>query len=198
MKKKLCVVAIMASLMLWGCTQEKKQAEAPAPESMTAVEQAQEKMGEATEAVKEATKAAGEAVEEVVAEKAAVLEEKTAVAVEKSKQAAADIKTAVEKKIAPSAEPVAEKSKPAAPEKLTTTVETVVIENNNGKVVLSHKKHAEAHGCTACHGAQKPGPLKLGKDAAHAVCQGCHKTNQAGPTACNQCHQKKPKAIEGC
>lgn len=188
MKKKLCVVAMMASLMFWGCTQEEKQAEAPAPESMTAVEQAKEKMEEATEAVKEATKA----VEVAVEEKAAVVEEKAAPMVEKTKQAAADVKAAVEKKIAP-APPVAEKS-----DKPTTTVETVVIDNKNGKVVLSHKKHAEAHGCTACHGDQKPGPLKLGKDAAHALCQGCHKKNQAGPTSCTQCHQKKSKTVEGC
>ena len=194
MKKKLCVVAMMASLMLWGCTQEEKKAEAPAPESMTAVEQAKEKVEEATEAVKEATKA----VEEAVEEKAAVVEKKAAPVVEKTKQAAADVKAAVEKKIAPPAAPVVEKSGQTAPDKLTTTVETVVIDNKNGKVVLSHKKHAEAHGCTACHGAQKPGPFKLGKDAAHALCQGCHKKNQAGPTSCTQCHQKKGKTVEGC
>lgn len=176
MKKKLCIVALMASLMFWGCSQEEKQAEAPAPESMTAVEQTKEKVEEATEAVKEKAKAVGEAVEE-----------KAAVVAEKSKQTAADIKTAVE-----------EKSDQITADKPTTTVETVVIDNKNGKVVLPHKKHAEAHGCAACHGTRKPGPFKLGKDAAHALCQGCHKKSQAGPTGCTQCHQKKAKATEGC
>lgn len=176
MKKKLCVVALMASLMLWGCTQKEKQAEAPAPESTTAAEQTKEKVEEATEADKEKAKAVGEAVEE-----------KAAVVVEKSKQKAADIKTAVE-----------EKSGQTAADKPTTTVETVVIDNKNGKVVLSHKKHAEAHGCAACHGDQKPGPLKLEKEAAHALCQGCHKKNQGAPTSCTQCHQKKAKGVEGC
>ena len=187
MKKKLCVVAVMASLLLWGCTQEEKQAEAPAPESMTAVEQAKEKVEEATETVKEKAKAAGEAVEEKSKAVGEAVEEKAAVVVEKSKQTATDIKAAVE-----------EKSGQITADKTTTTVETVVIDNKNGKVVLSHKKHAEAHGCAACHGTKKPGPFELGKDAAHALCQGCHKKNQAGPTSCTQCHQKKAKAVEGC
>ena len=198
MKKKLCVVALMASLMFWGCSREGKQAEAPAPESMTAVEQTKEKVAETTEAVKEKAEAVGEAVEEktkavgqAVEEKATAVgqavEEKTAVVVEKSKQTAADIKAAV-----------MEKSGQTAADKPMTTVETVVIDNKNGKVVLSHKKHAEAHGCIACHGTKKPGPFELGKDAAHALCQGCHKKSQAGPTGCTQCHQKKAKAVEGC
>lgn len=192
MKKKLCVVAMLASLLLWGCTQEEKQAEAPG--SLATVEQAKEKVEEATEAAKEKATAVGEAVEEkakavgeAVEEKAAVVEKKAAAVVEKSKQKAADIKAAVE-----------EKSGQITADKPTTTVETVVIDNKNGKVVLPHKKHAEAHGCAACHGTNKPGPFKLGKDAAHALCQGCHKKSQAGPTSCAQCHQKKAKAPEGC
>lgn len=177
MKTKLCVVAIVASLMLWGCTKEEKTTEAPTPELTTTVEQAKEKGQEAIEAVKDTAKA----VEEKVEEKAAEVEKKIEPMVEKGKQTVADVKAAVEKKIAP-VEPVAE---------------TVVIDNKNGKVVLPHKKHAEAQGCPACHGDQKPGPLKLGKDAAHALCLGCHKKNQAGPTSCTKCHQKKAKAVEG-
>lgn len=179
MKTKFYVIAMVASLMLWGCTNEEKTTEAPPPELTTAVEKAKEKAQEASEAIKDTAKA----VEEKVVEKAAEVQKKTAPMVEKGKQAAADVKAAVEKKIAPSTEAVAE---------------TVVIDNSNGKVVLPHKKHAEAQGCPACHGAQKPGPLKLGKEAAHALCQGCHKKNQAGPTSCSQCHQKKAKAVEGC
>lgn len=83
-------------------------------------------------------------------------------------------------------------------EKLTTTVESVTIDNKNGKVVLPHKKHAEAFGCAVCHGDKQPGPQKLGKETAHALCQGCHKEKKTGPTSCNQCHQKKAKAHEGC
>lgn len=194
MKKKLCVVAMMASLMLWGCTQEEKQAEAPAPGTTATVEQAKEKVEEATETVKEKAKAVEKAVEEkaktvgeAVEKQAAVVEKKAATVVEKGKQTAADIKAAVK-----------EKSEQIATDKPTTTVETVTIDNKNGKVVLSHKKHAEAHGCAACHGARKPGPLKLGKEAAHALCQGCHKKNQGAPTSCTQCHQKKAKGVEGC
>ena len=178
MKTKFYVIAMVASLLLWGCTKEEKTTEAPTPELTTAVEQTKEKVQEAGEAVKDTATA----VEEKVEEKTAEVEKKVEPMVEKGKQAVADVKAAVEKKIAP-AEPVAE---------------TVVIENTNGKVVLPHKKNAEAQGCPACHGTQKPGPLKLGKEAAHALCQGCHKKNQAGPTNCTQCHQKKAQAIEGC
>ena len=181
MKTKLCLLAMVASLMFSGCTQEEKTTEASAPESRPAVEQAKEKAQEASEAVKDTARA----VEEKIEEKAAEVKKKAAPMVEKGKQAAADVKAAVEKKITPPPpEPV---------------LETVVIDNSNGKVVLSHKKHAEAQGCNACHGDRKPGPLKLGKEAAHALCQGCHKKNQAGPTtSCPQCHQKKAKAVEGC
>ncbi|PKN48637.1 MAG: cytochrome C [Deltaproteobacteria bacterium HGW-Deltaproteobacteria-16] len=77
-------------------------------------------------------------------------------------------------------------------------MESIVIDNKNGQVILPHKKHAEAYGCVVCHGDKKPGPHKLGKDAAHALCQGCHKEKKAGPTGCTQCHQKKAKALEGC
>ncbi|MBU2537633.1 MAG: cytochrome c family protein [Proteobacteria bacterium] len=179
MKKNLCIVAIMVCLMLWGCGQEEKQAEAPAPETMPAVEKAIDKAKEAAEAVAEKVEKTTEAVVEKAEQKIEAVEGKTAIVVEKAA-------TVVEK----SAEPT--------PAKFTTTVESVTIDNKNGKVVLSHKKHAEAYGCVVCHGAKKPGPQKLGKEAAHALCQGCHKEKKSGPTACNQCHQKKAKALEGC
>ena len=34
MNKKLCLIAILASLMLWGCAQEAKKAEAPASDTV--------------------------------------------------------------------------------------------------------------------------------------------------------------------
>ena len=193
MKKKLCDVAMMAVLMLWGCTPDEKKGEAPAPKTMpTAVQvkdkavevtkEAKEKLKEATQEVVEATKAVEEKVEEKIEQKAAVAvqEEKVETAVKVEKEAAS----------------VVEKGGQAA----TTTVESVVIDNKKGKVVLSHKKHADAYGCAACHGDQKPGPFKMEKDKAHALCQGCHKEKKAGPTTnCTQCHQKTDKkAIEGC
>ncbi|MFA6499485.1 MAG: cytochrome c3 family protein [Desulfurivibrionaceae bacterium] len=165
MKKKLCVVAMMSALILGGCGQNEKKAEAPPPETMVTVEQA----GKTTERT-------ASAVQEKAVATTAKVREKAAVVGEKGKQVAAEIKTAAEK----------------------VAAESLVIANRNGKVVLSHGKHAKAHGCAACHGDQKPGPLTLGKDAAHALCLGCHKKKQAGPTGCTQCHQKKGQATEGC
>jgi len=39
MKKKLCLVAIVAGLMLWGCAQEAKKAEVPASNTVPVVDQ---------------------------------------------------------------------------------------------------------------------------------------------------------------
>ncbi|MBU3937606.1 MAG: cytochrome c family protein [Proteobacteria bacterium] len=186
MKKNLCIVAMMACLMLWGCSQEEKQAEAPAPETMPAVEQAMDKAKEAAEAVAEKVEKTTEAVVEKTEQKIEAVEKKATTVAEK-----------VEEKVVPAVEKSVAAVKTTAA-KLTTTVESVTIDNKNGKVVLPHKKHAEAYGCAVCHGDKKPGPQKLGKEAVHALCQGCHKEKKSGPTACNQCHQKKAKALEGC
>jgi len=179
MKKKLCVVAMMAALMLWGCGQEEKKAEVPAPEIPTAVEEAmdtvEEAAGEAMEQVEEAAEQATQAVEETMTPAVDKARETVIAATDKARET---VSAAVDKVT-------------------TTTVESVVLENAYGKIVLPHKKHAQAHGCIVCHGEQKPGPLKLGKDAGHALCQGCHKEKQAGPTACAQCHQKKAPAAGG-
>lgn len=207
MKKKLCVVAMLAVLMLWGCTPDEKKAEAPASKTMPTAVQVKDKAVEATKAVEEKVK---EKIEQKKEQKAvvAVQEEKVGEATkavdeaveEKAKQevAVADQEKTVEtaEKVEKKAASVVEKEGQA----LTTTVESVVIDNKKGKVVLSHKKHAEAYGCTACHGDQKPGPFKMEKDKAHALCQGCHKEKKAGPTTnCTECHQKTDKkAVEGC
>ncbi len=197
MKKKLYVVAMMVVLMLWGCTPDEKKQEAPVPKAMSTAVQvkdkaveatmaAKEKLKEATQEVVEATKAVEEKVEEKIGRKA---EQEAVVAVQEEKVESA---VKVEKKAAS----VVEKEGQA----VTTMVESVVIDNNKGKVVLSHKKHAEAYGCAACHGDKKPGPFKMDKEVAHALCQGCHKEKKAGPTTnCAECHQKTDKkAIEGC
>jgi len=224
MKLKFSVVAMMAVLMLWGCTSNDKKAEAPAPKTTTVVEQAMDKAVEKTEAAKEkleeTTQEAAEAINaaDAVVEKAITAEEeKVAKAADAVSDAAKEVVEAVEKKIEINAEQqaavavqeekveVAEKMEQQAAsavevsgQAVTTKVESVVIDNKNGKVVLLHKKHAEAFGCIVCHGDQQPGPFELGKEKAHALCQGCHKEKKAGPTSCTKCHQKKVKAVEGC
>lgn len=221
MKTKFYVAAMIAGLMLGGCSQDKKQAEAPVPATKPAVEQTMDKVVEAAGEVKEEAAEVAAAAKEKVAEASgtvketvvdatvAVKKEATEVATaakEKGQMAAGAVKETVVEKSAAVTEKVEEKMEQLAPvavvketaDKLTTTVETVELDNKNGKVVLAHKKHAEAHGCAACHGDQTPGPFKLGKDAGHALCQGCHKEKKAGPTTCTKCHQKKAKAMEGC
>ena len=39
MKKKLCLVAIVAGLMLWGCAQEAKKNETPASDTVPVADQ---------------------------------------------------------------------------------------------------------------------------------------------------------------
>jgi len=72
-------------------------------------------------------------------------------------------------------------------------------------VKFPHKKHAEelkvecktchhndgdAAACTGCHGAKKgEGGEPTFKNAAHKLCQGCHKEQKKGPTVCNKCHK---------
>ena len=121
------------------------------------------------QAAQQAQEAAGAAMKQ--AEQAATaVQEKAAAVVEKGEKAATEAKASIDKALAP---------------------ETVTLDNKQGPITLPHKKHAEAHGCAACHGDQKPGPLDLGKEKGHALCQGCHKKMQAGPTICTKCHQKK-------
>lgn len=158
MRKKLYVVGMMAALMLWGCGQGEKQAEAPAT-TPAPMEQAQKAADAAKEQAEKAATAVQEKAEAVVA---------------KGEKAAAEVKATAEKTV----------DKALAPE-------TVTLDNKQGPITLPHKKHADAHGCAACHGDQKPGPMDLGKEKGHALCQGCHKKMQAGPTSCTKCHQKK-------
>ncbi|MDD3813531.1 MAG: hypothetical protein PHZ02_02705 [Desulfocapsaceae bacterium] len=40
MNKKLCLIAIVAGLMLWGCAQETKQTDTPASDTVPVADQA--------------------------------------------------------------------------------------------------------------------------------------------------------------
>lgn len=74
----------------------------------------------------------------------------------------------------------------------------LVIENEKGAITLPHRMHAKTFGCLVCHGPGKPEHLDLGKVKAHALCKGCHKEKEKGPTNCNGCHAKKAVVDEGC
>lgn len=70
--------------------------------------------------------------------------------------------------------------------------ETVTLKASSGNVVFNHKAH-QGQGCAKCHEGGKPGPVKLDKDKAHALCINCHKEKAKGPvdgTKCAECHKK--------
>lgn len=68
--------------------------------------------------------------------------------------------------------------------------DTVTLKSKMGDVAFNHKAHGEKTKCDICHGTGTPGKLSLGKDAAHKLCQGCHK-EQNVPAKCPDCHKKK-------
>lgn len=69
----------------------------------------------------------------------------------------------------------------------------VTVKSKMGDVTFNHKAHGEKAECKTCHGEAAPGKFSLGgKDAAHKLCQDCHKTKGGGPTTkCMECHKKK-------
>ncbi|MBE0597921.1 MAG: cytochrome c3 family protein [Desulfuromonadales bacterium] len=74
--------------------------------------------------------------------------------------------------------------------KVEDVAETVVLEAKNGNVTLSHQKHAKTIDCSTCHQGTPGKIADFGKDKAHALCIGCHKEKNAGPTKCSECHKK--------
>ena len=84
----------------------------------------------------------------------------------------------------------------------TKDLKVTKIGNKKGPAIYSHPIHEKkgVKECKTCHhqGKQddpcakchKKDPIK-GKKALHKNCKGCHKKMGAGPTKCNDCHQKK-------
>lgn len=63
-----------------------------------------------------------------------------------------------------------------------------------GAVTFKHETH-KALKCTQCHADEKGGDIAgigkdVNKDAAHKVCQECHKAEKKGPQKCAECHKK--------
>jgi hypothetical protein len=65
----------------------------------------------------------------------------------------------------------------------------VTLEAKQGNVTFNHSKHAAVK-CDQCHQGA-PGKIgKMEKDAAHKMCQTCHKAEKKGPQKCAECHVK--------
>lgn len=64
----------------------------------------------------------------------------------------------------------------------------ITLEAKQGNVTFNHSKHTAK--CETCHQGT-PGKIgKMEKDAAHKMCQECHKAEKKGPTKCAECHKK--------
>jgi predicted CXXCH cytochrome family protein len=73
--------------------------------------------------------------------------------------------------------------------KIEDVPEPLVLKAKNGDVSFSHQKHKTID-CGTCHQGE-PGKIPdFGQQKAHALCIGCHKERNAGPTKCGECHKK--------
>lgn len=70
--------------------------------------------------------------------------------------------------------------------------EVITFPAKKGDVTFNHKLHQDMiKNCKACH-VKTPGKIEgFDKNAAHKMCIGCHKTKNAGPVTCKECHKKK-------
>lgn len=199
---KACWVIFLAcSLLIAGCgDKETSTATEPAPapvEKSAAIEQVKKSASEVAkqttkmvEAGTQLAKDAGVAAEETVKQAVVSTKEDLTTAAETSKEKV----VAVGKQIKQEGTELIGSLQTSTGNiiKAATDVkapETVVIENKNGNVTLTHAEHGKMYGCATCHGDNEPGPFELGKDTAHSMCKGCHK-EQGGPTKCNGCHIK--------
>ena len=56
--------------------------------------------------------------------------------------------------------------------------------------VFPHAKHQAKMECDVCHkSADFPADKKWDMKKGHALCQGCHKAKNQGPTKCDGCHK---------
>jgi len=189
----LWILVISTTLVLSGCdTQEQPNVDTtphPVVKPDKPIQQ-EEKVAEAVQAIEktEPTVAEREDVTapvkktvEGIAETANETAKTTAATIQETVKASEEKAEVTEDKIEQDTSAIA--APPSMPE-------VVQIEASYGKVTLPHATHAKAYECSICHGASVPGAMTLGKDAAHALCKGCHKDEGAGPTGCNGCHVK--------
>lgn len=68
----------------------------------------------------------------------------------------------------------------------------IILKTEEGKkpAVFPHAKHQANNACDACHkNANFPADKKWDFKQGHALCMGCHKAKNEGPTKCNGCHE---------
>lgn len=69
----------------------------------------------------------------------------------------------------------------------------IVLKSVSGKrpAIFPHAKHQTRHDCDTCHKNENfPKDNKWDLKTGHALCMGCHKAKNEGPTKCNNaCHQ---------
>lgn len=199
MKRMPILCGLLLALLLFGCqkTEEPAPAQtAPAPQQQapTLTEAVKEDIATVVEEAQEIK----EAVAEDVAEIAQKAKEEIAVVVEKGEQALSEVSDAAEETAVAAKEQIvaaADSAKAAVDETVakltpTTSPETIVFTATMGNVTMPHLVHADAFSCATCHGDGVPGALDLGREAAHALCIGCHQEQKAGPTGCRDCHVK--------
>jgi vacuolar-type H+-ATPase subunit H len=173
---QLTLASIMIALLLLGCSRTDREPEA-VPKNQVTIEKPADQTSDIAESAGKAKEAAIEIPDQAV-NKAEELAEKT-------EATAKEISDEVIEKTTTGASP--------------SVPEIITLENKKGKIILPHKKHSATIACKECHGDTDPGPMELGQEKGHALCQGCHKEKGAGPTTCNGCHEKKAiKAVEGC
>lgn len=199
MKKHFSITLIIAALLLAGCKNEQPRVESVKQDSESVTQQVAEKTVDAeapaiAQQQNEPTAMVPEPGQQDPATTPAPPAETVAVVPHKTE-------STPEPAPAPAVEPPAPQ-KTAEPAKAMSAMEgpeIIVIDNEKGPVTLPHKKHGETLGCATCHAEAAPGPLELGKDAAHKLCKECHKEKGAGPTGCSECHGKKAsRKMEGC
>jgi hypothetical protein len=65
----------------------------------------------------------------------------------------------------------------------------ITLEAKQGTVTFNHATHKDVK-CEQCHKVFPEKVEKVAKDAAHGVCQNCHKEQKKGPQKCAECHKK--------
>ena len=169
MFKILFIGGLLMAMTLFGCQQSEQTQPAQTPSTQTPSAPQQSAPEEKAPGTVDTQ---AKTLDDVI-EKAVEATEETAVAAKDTAQDDAADQTAAAKDVATATS--------------TDNLEDVVFKGTFGTVTMSHQIHA-AFDCAHCHGEGTPGTLDLGREAAHDLCIGCHKEQNAGPTACAACH----------